>query len=156
MADLRLPRDYEDLLRELLEGSVEFILIGGWAVAVHGHPRATDDLDVLLRATPANARRVIAALRRFGAPLETHGVTAKLFSRAKWGYRMGRKPQVIELLTRIDGVTFAEAMRDAVIVDVGELKVPVIGRAALLANKRAAGRPKDLADVDALEQDDER
>jgi hypothetical protein len=154
VAELRLPPDYEDLLRELVEGGVEFLLIGGWAVAVHGHPRATDDLDVLVRATPTNARRVIAALQRFGAPLETHGVTEQLFSRAKWGYRMGRKPQVIELLTRIDGVTFAEASAEAIVTRVGALDVPVIGRAALLANKRAAARPKDLADVEALEQDE--
>jgi hypothetical protein len=154
VVELRLPTDYEDLLRELVEGGVEFVLIGGWAVAAHGHPRATDDLDVLVRPTPANARRVVAALQRFGAPLETHAVTEKLFSRAKWGYRMGRKPQVIELLARIDGVTFADAVREVLVADVAGLAVPVIGRAALLANKRAAGRPKDLADVDALERDD--
>jgi len=89
VAELRLPTDYEDLLRELVLGGVEFVLIGGWAVAVHGHPRATDDLDIFVRPTSANARRVIAALQAFGAPLETHGVSAKLFSRAKWGTAWG-------------------------------------------------------------------
>jgi len=154
VAELNLPQDYEDLLRELVDGGVEFLLIGGWAVAVHGHPRATDDLDVFVRPSRANAARVFAALQRFGAPLATHGVTPQLFARAKWGYRMGRKPQVIELLTRIDGVGFDEAASEAVMVELGRLRIPVIGRAALLANKRAAGRPKDLADVEALEDDE--
>lgn len=151
MAELDLPEDYEDLLRELLEGGVAFVLVGGWAVAVHGHGRATDDMDILVQATPENAARVFAALQRFGAPLEAHGVTQGLFAHEEYGYRMGQKPLMIELLTSIDGVSFEEAARDVVIVAVAELSVPVIGRDALLRNKRAAGRAKDLADVEALE-----
>jgi hypothetical protein len=155
VADLSLPSDYEDLLRELVEAEVEFLLVGGWAVAVHGHGRATDDLDVFIRASPDNAKRVFAALQRFGAPLQSHGVTEGLFAEPRYGYRMGRKPLLIELLTTIDGVEFDEAARDSVAVSVGDLTIPVIGRAALLANKRAAGRPKDLADLEALQQMEE-
>ena len=150
MAELELPADYEDLLREFVEGDVAFVLVGGWAVAVHGHPRATDDMDLFVQANHDNATKVFAALQRFGAPLARHGVTAGLFSRAEYGYRVGRKPLLIEVLTTIDGVTFAEASRAALQVRVSDFVVPVIGRDALLRNKKAAGRPKDLADLEAL------
>jgi hypothetical protein len=151
VGELQLPQDYEDLLREFVEGGVDFLLVGGWAVAVHGHGRATDDMDVLVRATPENATKVYAALERYGAPLQAHGVTEGLFSHEQYGYRIGRKPLLIEILTTIDGVTFDEASDEAVIVQLQDLKVPVIGRRPLLANKRASGRAKDLADLEALE-----
>jgi hypothetical protein len=150
MAELELPSDYEDLLREFVEGGVSFVLIGGWAVAVHGYPRATDDMDLFVEANEDNAARVFAALQRFGAPLAQHGVTAELFAREGYGYRIGRKPLLIEVLTAIDGVAFAEASRSTVEVRVSDFKVPVIGRAALVRNKEAAGRAKDLADLEAL------
>jgi len=151
VTELRLPTDYEDFLRELVDGGVDFVLVGGWAMAAHGHGRATDDMDVLVRATPDNAERVMEALHRFGAPLAAHGVNAGLFAQERYGYRMGRKPLLIELLTTIDGVTFDQAQEGAITVRVGGIAVPVIGRSALIANKRAAGRPKDLADLEVLE-----
>jgi hypothetical protein len=151
VAELSLPQDYEDLLREFVETGVDFLLVGGWAVAVHGHGRGTDDMDLLVAANEANASRVVAALQRFGAPLDAHGVTEGLFATERYGYRLGRKPLLIEVLTRIDGVSFEEARHDAVMVEVAGLTIPVIGRRALLTNKRASGRPKDLADVEALE-----
>jgi hypothetical protein len=80
MTELDLPQDYVDLLLELLEASAEFVVIGGWAVAVHGHGRATDDLEILVRPTPENAAKVYKALQRFGAPLAAHRVTADLFA----------------------------------------------------------------------------
>ena len=150
---LQLPRDYQDLLEEFVAAEVEFVLIGGWAVAVHGHGRATDDIDVLVRATPDNGRRVFAALERFGAPLHQHGVDPGLFAREQYGYRFGRKPVLIEILTTIDGVDFDEALEDAVWVESGGVQVPVIGKRALIRNKRAAGRPKDLADLEVLDAD---
>jgi len=79
MSGLRLPQDYEDLLREFTNASVEYLLIGGWAVAIHGYARATDDIDILVRASAENAKKVVAALRRFGAPLSTHNVSERLF-----------------------------------------------------------------------------
>lgn len=153
MTELDLPQDYVDLLHELHDAEVEFVLVGGWAVAVHGHGRATDDMDVFIRATPGNAARVFAALRSFGAPLDAHGVTEELFAEERYGYRMGRKPLLIEILTSIDGVSFDEAAKDAIDVNVAGVRVPVIGLQSLLKNKCAAGRPKDLADIDALERD---
>lgn len=155
VTDVRLPQDYEDLLQEFVESGVEFLLIGGWAVAVHGHGRATDDMDLLVRPSASNASKVFAALLRYGAPIDSHGVTEELFRTARYGYRMGHKPLLIEVLTTIDGVSFDEALKDAVNIIVAGVTVSVIGRAALLANKRASGRPKDLADVAALESLDE-
>jgi hypothetical protein len=116
------------------------------------------DLDVLVRPTPDNAARVYEALQKFGAPVQAHGVTAELFSKERYGYRIGIKPTQIEILTSISGVTFDHASRDRVLVTIEERPVPFIGRAALLDNKRAAGRHKDLADVEALEsaEDDAR
>ena len=122
--ELHLPVDYEDLLRELLAAEVEFAIVGGWAVAVHGHGRATDDMDIFVAATPANAARVLRALRAFGAPVDQHGVTEGLFAHEQYGYRIGRKPLLIELLTTIDGVTFAEVASGAVSVRVADLVIP--------------------------------
>jgi hypothetical protein len=152
MRTVDLPQDYKDLLHEFLVGGVDFVLIGGWAVAVHGYGRSTDDMDLLVRATPENGVRVFEALQRFGAPITAHNVTAELFSREHYGYRIGRKPLLIEVLTSVDGITFNEAVEGGVIVRVDNDEVPVIGLGALLKNKRAAGRLKDLADVEALER----
>jgi predicted nucleotidyltransferase len=152
MPELDLPSDYRDLLVEFVDHGVQFVLVGGWAVAVHGHGRATDDMDLFIDPTPENARRTYQALVAFGAPVVAHGVTEDLFAQAGYGYRLGRRPILIEILTAIDGVTFDEARHDALSVDVDGRAVRVIGRAALLRNKRAAGRVKDLADVEALEE----
>jgi hypothetical protein len=151
MIELELPQDYRDLLLELIDVGVEFVVVGGWAVAVHGHARATDDLDILVRPTAENAAKVYLALQQFGAPLEAHGVTAGLFARERYGYRIGVKPMLIEILTAVSGIDFAEASRDPVLVKIEGHPVPFIGLHALLANKRAAGRAKDLADVEALD-----
>ena len=124
-------------------------------MALHGHGRGTDDMDVFVRPTPENADRVFKALLDFGAPVAQHGVTVDLFAAPKYGYRMGQRPNLIELLTSIDGVTFEEARIDARFFEIDNRRIPYIGRAALLQNKRAAARPKDLADVAWLEANSE-
>jgi hypothetical protein len=108
-------------------------------------------MDVFVRPTPDNAQRVYAALAAFGAPLAAHGVTADLFAQEGYGYRMGIKPNLIEVLTKIGGIDFDEARRDAGTFALEGRQVPFIGRAALLKNKKAAARPQDLADVAWLE-----
>lgn len=108
-------------------------------------------MDVLVSATPANAERVLRGLLDFGAPIDQHAVTEGLFATPGGGYRMGIKPNLIEVLTQVSGITFADALTDHLVAHVDGRSVPVIGRAALLANKRAAGRAKDLADVEWLE-----
>ncbi len=149
---LALNEDFEDLLRELDRAGVEFVVVGAHALAAHGLPRATGDLDVLVRPDPANAPRVLSALRAFGAPLATHSVGLEDFLRPGVVYQLGLPPRRIDLLTEISGVTFEEAWAGRLHVTVGELRLPVLGRDELLRNKRAAGRKKDLADVEALER----
>lgn len=146
-----LPDDFRDFLVALADAQAEFVLLGGWALALHGRPRATDDLDVLVRATPENARRVFAALAAFGAPVAAHGVDRDVFAREGYGYRFGVKPNLVEVLTTISGVDFGAATRDALRVTVDGRPICVIGREALIANKKAAGRLKDLDDVAWLE-----
>lgn len=152
MAEIELNPDFRDLLHELSAAGAEFVLIGGWALAAHGYGRGTDDLDVLVRANEHNAARVFAALAAFGAPVSQHGVGAQLFASEGYGYRMGVKPNLVEILTVIDGVSFDEVWADRVEIELAGVSVPIMGRRSLLANKRASGRPKDLADVDWLER----
>lgn len=147
-----LPEDFRDLLLELADAGAEFVVVGGHAVAFHGHPRATKDLDVLVRAVPANAERVYRALARFGAPLQAFEVGAADFATYDGVLQIGLPPRRIDILNRADGVTFDEAVAagDAIVLD--GRTIPVIGRDALLQNERAAGRAQDLADVEALER----
>lgn len=152
MPRLELPDDFRDVLVALADAQADFVLIGGWAMAVHGRPRATEDLDVLVRATPDNSAKVFAALAAFGAPVGPHGVDASTFGSEGPAYRIGLKPLRIEVLTKISGVTFDEAADAPIHADVDGRVVPVIGQQALVRNKRAAGRHKDLDDVEWLER----
>lgn len=144
------PADFLDLLIELSRADAKVMLVGGHAVAFHGRPRATKDFDLWMQATPDNAARVLTALRAFGAPLGT--LTEHDLEQPGHGFRMGAPPLRIEVLTEISGVSFEEAWPRRAILDLGGLAVAVIGRDDLLRNKRAAGRPQDLADVDVLER----
>ncbi len=148
----KLPQDFADLLVELCEAHAEFLLVGGWAVIMHGHVRATDDMDIFVRPSKANAERVFAALEAFGAPVRAHAVTAGHFATEGDAYRFGVAPLKIELLTQISGVTFDEALRGSNTFELEGYRIPYIGRLALIANKTAAGRHKDLADVEELER----
>jgi hypothetical protein len=145
-----LNEDFRDLLVQFADGGVEFVIVGAYALAFHGAPRASGDIDLFVRPGPANARRVLEALIRFGAPLDAAGVTAADFERPGTVYQIGLPPRRIDILTEISGVTFDEAWVSRVTGEVDGRTVSFIGRAALLKNKAAAGRPQDLADVDRL------
>jgi hypothetical protein len=143
--------DFLDLLRSLLAADARFMVVGAYAVGVHGRPRATKDLDVWVEPSVENAPRVITALLDFGAPLM--GLTAKDLETPGTGLQVGREPLRIDVLTKVSGPTFAEAWSSHIEAQFSEgVRCPVIGLDALLANKRAAGRPQDLADVAALEK----
>jgi len=126
--------------------------VGGWAVILYGHVRATDDMDLFVRPTVANSERVFAALEAFGAPLRAHGVTPGHFATEGDAYRFGIPPLKIEVLTKISGVSFDEALEGSGTLDLDGYLVPYIGKAALIANKKSAARLKDLADVEELER----
>jgi len=145
-----LPADFRDLLVELADASAEFVVLGGHAVAFHGHPRATKDLDVLVRATRENAARVYRALANFGAPLAAFEVTEADFSTYDGVLQIGLPPRRIDILNRANGITFDEAVAAGDTFDLEGRQIPIIGLAALVANKRAAGREQDLADIKAL------
>jgi hypothetical protein len=147
-----LPNDFRDLLLELCDAGADFVLVGGHAVAFHGHPRATKDLDVLVRAQPDNAERVYRALAAFGAPLDAFDVKAKDFAAYDGVLQIGLPPRRINILNRADGITFEEAIEENAGFELEGRNIPVIGRVALIKNKRAVGRPQDLADVAALER----
>lgn len=146
-----LNEDFLDMLRALSGAAVEFVIVGAHAMAVHGVPRATGDLDILVRPETNNAARVMAALRRFGAPIDAHGVRPEDFQMPGAVYQIGLPPRRIDLLTGISGVTFEEAWASRIHAHMGSERVAVLDRHTLLKNKRAAGRPKDLADVMLLE-----
>ena len=143
--------DFLDLLRSLLAADARFMVVGAYAVGVHGRPRATKDLDVWVEPSVENAPKVMRALRDFGAPLM--GLTEKDLSTPDAGLQIGIEPLRIDVLTKISGVSFEEAWPARANASFGEgVRCPVIGIDALIANKRAAGRPQDLADVAALEK----
>jgi hypothetical protein len=145
-----LNEDFRDMLACLGAARVEFVIVGAHALAAHGLPRATGDIDVLVRPSAENAARVMEALAAFGAPTEAHGIRAADFEIPGQVYQLGVPPRRIDLLTAIDGVTFEDAFASRIEAAVGGLVLPFLGRNALIANKRAAGRPKDLVDVEAL------
>ncbi len=151
MSEGDLDADSRELLQLFTEHAVEFIVVGAHALAVNGYPRATQDVDVWVKPSAANAERVIAALRAFGAPLQTHGVTHADFDHAGTVYQIGLPPRRIDIITAISGVEFDEAWPGRVMAPYGNALLPFLGREALIKNKKASGRTKDLADVETLE-----
>jgi hypothetical protein len=148
MEQIELPPDFSEFLRLLNAHGVEYLLVGGYAVAIHGYPRATVDMDVWVAMQQANAQRIVAALDEFGFALPE--LTAELFLGPERIVRMGAAPTRIEILTSIDGVDFDQCRRRSVSIELDGISVPVIGLADLRANKRAAGRTKDLLDLENL------
>lgn len=138
------------MLAALQNMEAVFLVVGAHAMAVHGVPRATGDLDIWVRPDPENARKVLGALAEFGAPLTN--LREEDLVDPETVYQIGLPPRRIDIITGIDGVTFDEAWPSRVISRVAELEVPFLGWDVLLRNKRASGRPKDLADIELLEQ----
>lgn len=148
MERIEFPQDFSEFLKLLNDHHVEYLLVGGFAVALHGYPRTTADMDVWVARTHSNAERVVRCLREFG--FDTPTLTPDLFADPNSIVRMGEAPLRIEILTEIDGVEFDECVRRATHQNIGELIVPVIGLDDLKTNKKASGRPKDLDDLEHL------
>jgi hypothetical protein len=142
--------DFVDLLRAFVGADVRFLIVGAYALAIHGRPRATGDLDIWVEPTPDNAARVMRGLAAFGAPLAS--VTEADFTAPGVTYQIGLPPGRIDILTDLTGLTFADAWDDCLRRPFGEVEVPFIGRAAFIRNKRATGRPKDLGDIEGMEE----
>lgn len=141
--------DFSDMLSAFSAEGVEYLLIGAYAMAVHGVPRATGDIDLWVRPSPENADRVLQALARFGAPLGD--VRAGDLAVAGTVFQIGVAPNRVDVITAIDGVTFDDAWlrRESRVLD--GVTLVVIGRDDLIRNKRATGRVQDQADADRLE-----
>jgi len=143
--------DFLDMLHALVGADVEFMIVGAHALAVHGIPRSTQDLDIWINASKENAPRVLSALRAFGAPVGAHGIAVVDFETPGTVYQLGLPPSRIDLLTSISGVDFVDAQQGCVVVEVDGMKVSFIGAREQLANKRASARDKDLVDARLLE-----
>lgn len=143
-------QDFKDLFAELNAHDVEFLVVGAHALAAHGHVRATKDLDVWAKPSVENARCVIRALTAFGAPM--HAVTENDFVAPGITFQIGVDPVRIDIITAVDGLTFDAAWPNRVASEYGGEPVFVISRDDLIRNKRASGRPQDLADIAALER----
>jgi hypothetical protein len=145
---MKFSTDFSDLVTALNAESVDYVVVGAWAMAAHGVPRFTGDLDVFYGATPENAARLVNALAAFGFRSADFSVESLL--EPETVHYIGHPPIRIDFLNAISGVEFREARAGAVLREVNGVKVPFLGLQSLIANKRSAGRPKDLADLAAL------
>jgi hypothetical protein len=142
-----LDRDFREFVGSFIGHEVRFLLIGGYALAAHGLPRATGDLDTWVWLDRDNASKIIAALDEFG--FGSLGLSVDDFVEPEIVVQLGYPPHRIDI-TSIDGVDFDDAWERRMMVNVGGVEVPIIGREELILNKIAAGRPQDLADVARL------
>ncbi len=140
--------DFRELLNLFNQQQVRYLVVGGYAVIYHTEPRYTKDLDLWVSVDVDNAARVYQALQQFGAPLV--GITPQDFQVPGIVYQMGRAPARVDILMGLKGVEFEEAWLERVEADFGGVTAPVLSRSHLLINKRLAGRPQDLMDVESL------
>ena len=145
---MEIHRDFKELLGLLNSHKVEYLIVGAYALAFHGVPRFTGDLDLLIEATPENARRVMSALLEFG--FGSVGLSSDDFLKAEQVVQLGVPPVRIDLITSISGVTWEQAIRGSISANLDAIPVRFIGKTQLIANKRAIGRKKDLAVLEAL------
>jgi hypothetical protein len=144
-----MNQDFIDLLSAFVEADVRFLVVGAYALAVHGRPRATGDLDLWVEPSHENGGRVVRALSAFGAPLSN--ISATDFSTPGVVYQIGVAPGRVDILTELSGLTFPDAWNGRVRRPFGGVEVDFIGRDAFVKNKRATGRARDLADIEGLE-----
>ena len=145
-----LNEDYKDMLRALADEKVKFLLVGAYALAAHGYPRATMDIDIWIMQSPENADAVLRALQHFGTPLQN--LTEQDFQRDGTVFQIGVAPRRIDIITTAAGLRFEEAFENSLVVDLEGIEIHIPSLTDLIRNKRAAGRTKDIADAEALEE----
>ena len=143
-----LNEDYKEMLENLLNEGVDFILVGAYALAAHGFPRATGDLDIWVNPDKNNSKKIYKALANFGAPISE--ISENEFSQPGLIFQIGVIPRRIDIITKIDAVDFSEAYAEKIVVEIEDLKVPVISKNLLIKNKMATGREKDILDAKLL------
>lgn len=147
---MTLPKDIREFIALLLSRNVEFLLVGGYALAFHGAPRFTEDIGLLVVTSPGNADKLLAVLDEFG--FGGLGLKQDDFLEPDQVVQLGRAPNRIDLLTGLSGIDWKDAWASRITGQFDGLVVPVIGKAALEINKAATGRPQDLADLARLRQ----
>lgn len=145
-----LSNDSKEFIALLNSRGVEYLIVGAHSLAFHARPRFTGDLDILVRPSPENAAKIVAVLNEFG--FADLGVKASDFTTPEQVIQLGRAPHRIDLLTSISGVSIDEAFATKVSAELDEIPVAFLSKRLLIANKRAVGRPQDLADLTALEE----
>ena len=145
---MELNPDFQEFLQSFVDHDVRFLIVGGYALAAHGHPRYTKDLDVWVWTDPGNAVRVIEALDDFG--FGGLGLSAADFEEADMVVQLGREPQRIDILTFATGLSFLDAYEARTTIEVGGIPVPFLSVDDLRANKLATGRLRDRADAAEL------
>ena len=146
---IEFPKDFREFLQLLNSKKVEYLVIGGYAVGYHGYPRATGDLDIWISISDKNAGKMVEVLKEFGFDIPE--LKKEMFLIKEKIIRMGIPPMRLEILTTIDGVDFDKCFRNRVIAEFESFKANFISKRDLLTNKRASGRPKDLADCSKLQ-----
>ena len=147
---IRLPKDFKELLQLLNSKKIEYLVVGGYAVALYGYPRATGDMDIWIAISKGNAHKTVEALKEFG--FSAPQLKEELFLEKEKNIRMGNPPLCIEILTSIDGVEFAECYENKKTVTIDDIDINFISLEDLKKNKKASGRYQDLADLENLEK----
>jgi len=147
---IRLPQDFKELLQLLNSKKIEYLVVGGYAVALYGYPRATGDMDIWVAISKINAHKIVEALKEFG--FNVAELKEELFLEKEKNIRMGIPPLRIEILTSIDGVEFTECYSNKEIVIIDDIEINFISLEDLKKNKKASGRYQDLADLENLEK----
>jgi len=145
-----LNSDYKEILQLLTEAKVDFLLVGAYALAAHGYPRSTGDIEIWVNPTPENAKKTYEVIIKFGAPL--HDLQIEDLHKPGNVFQIGVAPRRIDILTKISGVDFFEAKEDFIELDLYGMKLPFISLEKLIKNKEATGRDKDLIDVKKLKK----
>jgi len=140
-----LNRDYQELLQSFVSHNVRFLIVGGYALAAHGHPRYTKDLDIWVWTDPSNAERIVMSLESFG--FGGLGLSAQDFQEPGVVVQLGREPQRVDILTFATGLDFVRAYENRIMVSIGNLEVPFVSIDDLRTNKMATGRLRDIADA---------
>jgi Nucleotidyl transferase of unknown function (DUF2204) len=148
--EFELPDDFKELLELFNENGVEYLLIGGYAVALHGYVRSTNDIDFFVSGTEENAKRLVSALADFG--FASSGLSIELFTRKDSLVIMGVEPLAVDILNYLTGLDFESAYRRRKVIISEGIEISLIDLDDLITNKVATGRLKDLADVDYLKE----
>ncbi len=143
-----LNKDYKEMLQILLNNKIKFLVVGAYAMGIHGYPRATGDLDIWVEASTENSEKIYQSLSEFGAPLSE--VTKSTFCEEGIIFQIGVAPRRIDIITKIDGVDFNKAYSDKQEIEVEGIKIPFLSKKNLIKNKESTGREKDKLDVKYL------